>query len=242
MWLIWCVLYGISTSWMMETPVNIDLSPVTTSHFTENVSVSPTVYDHYEAFGLQTVLDFEVFELAYEGFQKLQPQRQDRLTIIDFSKPSSEKRMWVLDMQKHRVIHHTIVSHGRNSGELYAKKFSNIHGSFQSSLGFYKTAHPYQGGNGYSLVLEGLEKGINDQAKARAVVMHGADYCSEAIIRQTGRLGRSYGCPALPREINKKVIDDIKHGSILFIYAPDATYLAQSKTIKDLRQDQFKTL
>jgi hypothetical protein len=241
MWLILCVLYGLLTA---------SLSPVSPKDFNAeiveaNVEIKtpvPSVYDRYEAFGLRDQLSFEIFEMAYEGFEKLHPSRQDRLTIIDFSKPSSEKRMWVLDMIDQKVLFHSIVSHGRNSGELYARKFSNKHGSYQSSLGFYQTAHTYQGGNGYSLVLEGLEKGINDQAKARAVVIHGADYCSEAIIQQTGRLGRSYGCPALPRAINKKVIDAIKQGSLLFIYAPDAQYLAQSQVLPTRRDANPRVL
>ena len=212
-------------------------------HSPSSLIASPNVAAlHFEAFGLHGKLSFEVFEMAYEGYLIHAPSREDRLTIVDFSKPSTEKRMWVLDMKNNKILYHAIVSHGRNSGDTYAKKFSNIHGSFQSSLGFYKTAQPYQGSNGYSMVLEGLEKGINDQAKARAVVMHGADYCSEEFIKRTGRLGRSYGCPALPRAINKKVIDDIKLGSILFIYAPDPSYLANSTSIKSLREEKISVL
>jgi len=141
--------------------------------------------------------------------------------------------MVVIDMENYKVLYHTIVSHGRNSGEKFATSFSNRHGSFQSSLGFYLTENTYQGGNGYSLRLDGLEKGINDQAKARAVVIHGADYCSEEVIRSTGRLGRSYGCPALPRKLTKPIINTIKEGSLLYIYANNAQYITKTKVLNN---------
>src|SRR5690606_7790716 len=154
-----------------------------------------------------------------------------------FTLPSTEKRMYVLDLKNKKLLFHTLVAHGRNSGEKYATKFSNKHGSLQSSLGFYLTEATYQGGNGYSLRLTGLEHGINDQAMARAVVIHGADYCSEKVIRATGRLGRSYGCPALPRELNEPIIDVIKNGSLLFIYADDEEYMANSRVLRDAMKD-----
>src|SRR5690606_26285652 len=157
----------------------------------------------YRKMNLEFVLQYEAFEQAMQGYRTLQPRRDHILTVIDFTLPSTEKRMVVLDMKNEKELYHTIVSHGRNYGDKYARSFSNRHGSYQSSLGFYETENTYQGGNGFSLVLNGLEKGINDQAKARAVVIHGADYCSESFIKSTGRLGRSYGCPALPRNVNK---------------------------------------
>ncbi|WP_298648859.1 murein L,D-transpeptidase catalytic domain family protein, partial [uncultured Proteiniphilum sp.] len=142
-------------------------------------------------------------------------------------------RMYVLDMAKKEILFVSYVSHGRNSGENYATSFSNRDGSHQSSLGFYRTASTYKGGNGYSLQLDGLEKGINDKARQRAIVIHGADYCSENVIRSTGRLGRSFGCPALPRELTKPIIDTIKEGSLLFIYADQPEYLATSEVLKE---------
>ncbi len=171
----------------------------------------------------------EVLQLAMEGWEKLENDlKSPLLTVIDFSLPSTEKRLWVIDPAKGLILHHSVVAHGRNSGELLAKTFSNQPESFQSSLGFYKTAETYQGKHGYSLRLDGLEKGFNDQARNRAIVIHGADYAKEEFAKSTGRLGRSLGCPALPPELSAKVIDLIKEGSLLFIYGKDDSYLQQS--------------
>lgn len=187
----------------------------------------------YDSLKLQSILKYEAFEQAMVGYAAIPAANKDLLTVIDFSLPSTEKRLYVLDMKHKKLLFHTIVSHGRNSGGNYATEFSNINGSLQSSLGFYLTDATYQGRNGYSLRLAGQEPGINDQAMARAIVMHGADYCSEAVIQATGRLGRSYGCPALPRALNKPIIDTIKDGSLLFIYADNEDYLAKSAILKD---------
>src|SRR5690606_6742942 len=181
---------------------------------------------------VEFILQYDAFEQAMQGYQTLQPRQDHILTVIDFTLPSTEKRMVVLDMKDEKVLYHTIVSHGRNSGDKYARSFSNRHGSYQSSLGCYETEGTYQSGNGYSLVLNGLEKGINDQAKARAVVIHGADYCSESFIKSTGRLGRSYGCPALPRELNKPIINTIKNGTLLYIYADNPEYMAATQIVR----------
>lgn len=171
----------------------------------------------------------EVLELAMEGWEKLENDlKSPILTVIDFSLPSTEKRLWVIDPEQGLILYHSFVAHGRNSGELLAKTFSNQPESFQSSLGFYKTAETYQGKHGYSLRLDGLEKGFNDQARNRAIVIHGADYAKEEFAKTTGRLGRSLGCPALPPELSAKVIDLIKDGSLLFIYGNDEAYLQQS--------------
>ena len=171
----------------------------------------------------------EVLELAMEGWEKLEYDlKSPLLTVIDFSLPSTQKRLWVIDPSKGLILHHSVVAHGRNSGELLAKNFSNQPESFKSSLGFYKTAETYQGKHGYSLRLDGLEKGFNDQARNRAIVIHGADYAKEEFAKSTGRLGRSLGCPALPPELSAKVIDLIKDGSLLFIYGNDESYLQKS--------------
>lgn len=185
----------------------------------------------YEQMKLEELVQFDAFKAAYTGYKKLNKQNNPLLTLIDFNLPSTEKRMYVLDMAKKEMLFVTYVSHGRNSGENYATSFSNRNGSHQSSLGFYRTGGTYQGGNGYSLLLDGLEEGINDQARPRAIVIHGADYCSEAVIRSSGRLGRSFGCPALPRELATPIINTIKGGSLLFIYAHQANYLAMSDVI-----------
>jgi len=211
----------------------------------DSVSPSPELSETQKLFDslhLGSLLNFEAFEQAMVGYRALPAKNKDILTVVDFSLPSTEKRMYVLDLKNKKLLFHTLVAHGRNSGGKYATKFSNKEGSLQSSLGFYLTDATYQGGNGYSLRLAGLEPGINDQAMARAVVIHGADYCSENVIRATGRLGRSYGCPALPRELNKPIIDVIKNGSLLFVYAGDNEYPTNSKVLKNNLDNPSETL
>lgn len=201
----------------------------------------PHIRSLYDSLHVSNILKYEAFEEAMIGHNTIQAKNKDILTVIDFTLPSTEKRMYVIDLKHKKLLYHTIVSHGRNTGNLYAENFSNRHGSYQSSLGFYVTAETYQGGNGFSLRLDGLERGINDQARPRAVVIHGADYCSERIIKSTGRLGRSYGCPALPRELNGPVINTIKNGSVLYIYADNKDYLANSVFLRN-RLTQTETM
>jgi hypothetical protein len=145
--------------------------------------------------------------------------REDLLTVIDYSLPSTEPRLWVLDLERGEVLFHELVAHGAGTGDNYATRFSNVKDSRQTSLGLFRTAGTYQGGNGYSLKLEGLDKGINDRAEERYIVMHGAWYVSPEQIRSQGRLGRSWGCPALSQEIAPTVIDTIKGGSFIFSYS-----------------------
>lgn len=174
----------------------------------------------------------EVFDLAYAGWTKLQKDlKSEILTIIDFSLPSTERRMWVIDPITEKILSHTVVSHGRNSGDLMATRFSNRPESFQSSLGFYKTAETYYGKHGYSLKLDGLEEKFNSQARNRAIVIHGSDYAREEFANRTGRLGRSLGCPAVPNEISRDLIDLIKEGSLLFAYGNDENYLLGSEVL-----------
>ncbi len=171
---------------------------------------------------------FESFSIALEGFYNLKEKglvTKDILTLIDFSKSSNTKRLWVIDLQTNEVLFNTLVAHGKNTGEEYANYFSNKAESYQSSLGFYATAEVYTGKHGLSLRLDGLQKGLNDKARERAVVVHGADYVSEAFIRNHKRLGRSQGCPALPVEMNEKIINVIKEKSCLFIYHPSKSSL-----------------
>jgi hypothetical protein len=151
------------------------------------------------------------------------------LTIIDYSKASTEPRLWVLDLEREQVLFEELVAHGRESGENFATRFSNAEGSHQTSLGLFRTADTYVGGNGYSLRLDGLEPGVNDRARERAIVMHGAPYVSEAQLRTVGRLGRSHGCPALRPAIARTVIDTIKQGSLVFAYYPDKQWLRGSR-------------
>ena len=193
-------------------------------------STASTLYNEMK---LEGKVNTKAFELAVAGYEKIADRKRDVLTLIDFSKPSTEERLFVFDMQKKELIYSSVVSHGRNSGNNYATAFSNKNGSYKSSLGFYRTENTYNGKNGYSLVLEGLEKGVNDNARRRAIVMHGAAYANPSVIRNGGRLGRSLGCPALPQKMNRPIIDAIKGGSILYIYAENADYMAQSSILNN---------
>lgn len=187
----------------------------------------------YYEMQLENTINYEAFEQAMAGYEKIEASNKDILTLIDFSKPSTEERFYVLDLKQRKLLYSSYVSHGKNSGDNYAVSFSNSKGSNQSSLGFYLTGNTYQGNNGYSLILNGLEKNINDKAKERAIVIHGADYSDPSFIRWAGRLGRSQGCPALPRDVTKPIINTIKEGSLLYIYADNAEYLEQSPVLSD---------
>lgn len=176
----------------------------------------------------------DVFQLAVKGYLNLKKQgviKNNKLTIVDFSVSSSKQRLWVINMDTMEVLLQSYVAHGKKTGEEFATVFSNRLNSHMSSLGFYKTAEVYQGINGLSMRLDGLEKGINDNARSRAIVIHGAAYASKKLIDSQGRLGRSYGCPAVPVEVNKKLIDLIKQDSCLFIYHTDLNYHNTSKLV-----------
>jgi hypothetical protein len=179
-----------------------------------------------------------LLETALAGYELLIEDqyisRPEVITIIDFSLPSDKERLWVLDLVHAKVLFRCLVSHGRNSGELMAEKFSNTPGSNASSPGFYTTGETYIGKHGLSLTLDGLETGINDKARARAIVIHGADYVSDDFIRTHGRLGRSFGCPAVPVELSKEIIQTIKGGSCLFIYVPKPSYTFNSQIISKI--------
>lgn len=154
------------------------------------------------------------------------------ITIIDYSMQSDKERLWVIDLNQRTVLFHCLVSHGRNSGELFAEDCSNAPGSYKSSPGFYVTGETYIGRHGLSLKLDGLERGINDNARERDIVIHGAEYVSDDFIRCHGRLGRSQGCPAVPVDLSKEIISTIKDGTCLFIYAPEAGYTSASPIIR----------
>jgi len=179
-----------------------------------------------------------LLQTALAGYELLLEEqsvsRPEVITIIDFSLPSVKERLWVLDLIHGKVLFHCLVSHGRNSGELMAENFSNAPGSNASSPGFYTTGETYIGKHGLSLTLDGLETGINDKARARAIVIHGADYVSADFIRNHGRLGRSFGCPAVPAELSKEIIQTIKGGSCLFIYVPKTSYTSNSHIISKI--------
>src|SRR5262245_63356641 len=151
------------------------------------------------------------------------------LTVIDYSKPSTAKRLWVFDLRSRALLYEELVAHGKGSGDNFAKAFSNDPQSHQSSLGLFETAETYSGKNGYSLRLKGLETGFNDKALARAIVVHGAPYVSQEIGRSRGRLGRSWGCPALREPVAREIIDRIRGAGLLFAYYPDPKWLQASR-------------
>lgn len=157
---------------------------------------------------------------AHERVRRAGLTTSNTVTVIDFSLPSRERRLWVLDVATGRVLAHELVAHGRNTGGDLAERFSNRVGSYQSSLGTFVTAGTYVGKHGRSLRLRGLDEGLNDNAMARAIVLHGADYVNPGIVDQLGRLGRSLGCPALTREASQRVIDLIRDGTTFFAYHP----------------------
>jgi hypothetical protein len=179
-----------------------------------------------------------LLQTALAGYEILVEEnsisRPEVITIIDFSLQSDRERLWVIDLHQGKVLYHCLVSHGRNSGELMAESFSNTPGSYESSPGFYVTGETYIGRHGLSLALDGVETGINDKARARAIVIHGADYVSDDFIRAHGRLGRSQGCPAIPVELSEDIIKTIKGGSCLFIYAPIPDYTSNSPIIRKI--------
>jgi len=177
---------------------------------------------------------YECFSNGLKGYYQLKESgviQKELLTVIDFSLSSNIKRLWVIDLSTNTVLFQSLVAHGRNTGEEFANSFSNQAESYKSSLGFYATGEIYNGKHGKSLKLDGLEKGINDNARERAVVIHGADYVSQNFIKGNKRLGRSQGCPAIPVELNEKIINVIKDKSCLFIYHPSRNLYSSSKLI-----------
>lgn len=150
------------------------------------------------------------------------------LAVIDYSLPSSQQRLWVFDLKQRKLLLQEYVAHGRNSGENFASSFSNVNGSYQSSLGLFRTLSPYRGKHGLSLRMEGIEAGVNDNALDRAIVIHGADYVNPALIAKQGRIGRSLGCPAVRRAVAPTLIDNLKDGQYVFAYYPDPQWLTTS--------------
>lgn len=173
------------------------------------------------------VISLALSALECASAQGMSPSRS--LTVIDYSLPSTVPRLWVFDLQRGKLLFEELVAHGRNTGENYAQFFSNTYGSLQSSLGLFLTKETYNGRNGYSLRMDGLEVGFNDKAMERAIVFHGADYVNTRFVKKQGRIGRSLGCPAVRSGIAKKVIDTIKGEQFLFSYYPDQRWLADSQ-------------
>jgi len=217
------------TCWINPFPGTVDrtqdISVVT------DIPSSSLLQEKYTLLGLPELTP-DAFKIGILGYFSLRSaglvKNDSLLTIIDFSLPSSANRFFVINLYRNTGVCKSLVSHGRNSGDLYASRFSNRMQSHQSSLGFYITGDPYRGGQGYSLIINGVDTGYNDLSRARSIVIHGADYATWKYVRRYGRLGRSFGCPALPPDISKKVINLIKDGTILFSYYPDGSYFRNS--------------
>jgi hypothetical protein len=184
-------------------------------------------------------IETDVFELALNAascaVRTGAVSAPQTLTVIDYSKPSTERRLWVFDLKAKELVYEELVAHGQGSGANMATAFSNENESHQTSLGLFVTKDTYVGKNGYSLRLEGLDRGVNDRARERAIVMHGAPYVSEQFVKANGRLGRSWGCPAVSDAVAKKMIDFVKGGGLVFSYYPDAEWLKTSKYLRGCR-------
>ena len=193
--------------------------------------------DMYSAVNLaDSGLARTVFDLAIKGLRKLIAEGKltnaNLVTIADYSQSSNKKRLYVIDLRNKKLLFNTYVAHGRNTGEEYAKSFSNEIGSLKSSLGFYITENPIVGSHtGFALLIKGVEKGFNDHAIKREIIIHAADYATENFIKKHGRLGRSMGCPTLPPDLNKPIIEKIKGGTCLFVYNPDKKYICSSSLL-----------
>jgi len=205
--------------------IKINSSDEIISDFEYEQLILTSIYTNCE---LKDKLDFEVFKSAMEGYNNIDAPNKNLLSIIDYSKPSNEKRLFIIDVENRKLLYNTLVAHGKKSGYVNATKFSNKYGSHKSSLGFFRTGNSYYGKRGYSLQLEGLEKGINDNARQRGIVIHGANYVSERIANGNGVIGRSWGCPAVSKKLSKEIINLLKGGSLLYIYADDEVYKENS--------------
>jgi len=210
---------------------------VNNARVTEVSSAGALNEDIYADINLaNTGLSRGVFDLAVKGLKKLDTDgklnNSNIVTIADYSQSSTRKRLYVIDLKDRKLLFNTYVAHGRNTGEEYAKSFSNEEGSLKSSLGFYITENPIVGSHtGFALLINGVEKGFNDHAIKRAIIIHAADYATENFIKKHGQLGRSFGCPALPPDMNKPIIEKIKGGTCLFIYNPDNKYICTSSLL-----------
>ena len=221
---------------VIKAPVRIPVFSDTTSSRSENNNTSNytlrsfvnSKLEVYDSLHLQDAgLSKKVFELALKGMARLIIKntgiRDNIISIIDFSQPSINKRLYVIDLENYGLLFNTWVAHGLRSGKELARSFSNKASSYKSSLGFYVTGESYEGSTGYSMKLQGMEKGLNDRAMRRGIVMHGADYVSEDYINTQGYIGRSWGCPAIAPDVCHPIIDMVKEGTCLYIYHPSLT-------------------
>jgi len=192
------------------------------------VEFSPSAWAGAELGDINPKVFALALEAAASAVERGDAARPETLTVIDYSRPSTERRLWVYDLRTHALLFDELVSHGRGSGRTNATTFSNDPSSNKTSLGLFRTAETYTGHNGYSLRLDGLEPGVNDRARERAIVVHGAPYVNAATAKANGYLGRSLGCPAVRPAIARDLIDAIKGGNLLFAYYPDPAWLKSS--------------
>ena len=190
----------------------------------------------YDSLQLQQFgLSKQAWLFAFKGYEKLLKKgtisNPDIITICDFSLSSRKKRLFIIDLRQGELILNTYVAHGRKSGAEYARKFSNRTSSHQSSLGFYVTRNTYYGEHGLSLKIEGLDRGFNDNAGRRNIVIHGSEYVGDDFIQENKFMGRSFGCPAVPADQTTDIVNVIKNGSCFFIYYPEKKYIAKSKIL-----------
>jgi hypothetical protein len=217
-------------------PENVETLAKQIAAKAELKTIVETATNIYETMSLEdSGLSRQAFECAWTGYYKLQKKgllhRTGVLSICDFSQSSSQERMYVIDVRHRKLLYRTFVAHGINSGEEYASSFSNSDESCKSSLGFYVTSKTYYGSNGLSLKIEGVDKGFNDHASRRNIVIHGAPYVSLRILHKYGVMGTTFGCPAIPSEMSSQIIPVVKNGSCFFIYYPSKKYLAQSTVL-----------
>jgi hypothetical protein len=208
--------------------VNSVINPENPESSRDEISEAELLYGRLGEPGLPLIALKSALHVYHKFSREGLISNLDAITIVDFDQPSNRERLFVIDLTAEKMLYKTLVAHGKNSGEILATNFSNNLESHQSSPGFYITGSSYLGRHGYSLALEGIEKGINDNAKERSIVMHGATYVSYDYIRTTGRLGRSFGCPAVPEGMAHEIIDAIKNRSLFFIYSSGGAYIKNS--------------
>ena len=238
-------VFGKSKSFVRPVMPSAGVQPDTMGLTTPDIPTATVnmKWSLYDSLRLGSMgLGRQVFDYALKGFNFMKEmgklENDQVISIVDFSKPSSQKRLFIIDLKNYKVLFNTYVAHGMQSGKEFANRFSNVPESNKSSLGFYETMGTYIGGNGYSLKLQGLEKGINDNANKRDIVMHGAEYVNENLIHSQGYIGRSWGCPAVPERLHKSIIDKIKNGTCLFIFSPDRNYLTRSRILNSVSHSQ----
>jgi L,D-transpeptidase catalytic domain len=228
----WCVL----VAFVLPVSVLRAGNPVSAKKAAKAVAFAAEVSTLYQEFDLQEIgLNKKAFEYALKGYNYLLEHhwlnRPNILSICDMSQSSRSKRLYILDMDQKTVLVNTYVAHGRNSGTEFARSFSNNPSSHKSSLGFYITQGTYYGNNGLSMKIRGMERGFNDRALGRNIVVHGSQYVGPDFLEMNQFCGRSYGCPAVPADESEEIIDLIKEGSCLFIYHPTKKYLTKSKIL-----------